>query len=80
MKIKNIFLLLLILPASCEMLKDSVSPLIQTGDVTDIDTNGAVFNALITNTRKEEVIESGFVWDTKHGPCVTSSEKNIIRN
>ncbi len=71
--IKCIFILLLIILSCCEP-KDFVYPLIQTGEVTGIDSTGAVFHASITAAGKENIIEYGFVWDLKENPDLNSSK------
>jgi N-acetylneuraminic acid mutarotase len=78
MKKKNIAILFLLLLASCENMRNYEYPMIQTGDITDIDSTGAVFNAKIADLGKEKVEEYGFVWDTQQEPEILRSEKYII--
>lgn len=52
-------------------------PLIQTGEVTDIDPTGAVFHAKITSTGSNDIIEYGFVWSLTENPDLNSSKFQI---
>jgi hypothetical protein len=54
-------------------------PLVFTGEVTEIDSTGAVFHAQITNLGSEPVLEFGFVWDAKPDPVLAGAEKFVIR-
>lgn len=63
---------LIILISSCK--KESDFPLIIAGEVTDINSTGAVFNANVTNTGKGGIIEYGFVWGRKGIPGIDSSK------
>jgi N-acetylneuraminic acid mutarotase len=78
MEKKNIAIIFLALLVSCENIREYEYPLIQTGDITDIDSTGAVFNAKIADLGKEKVDEYGFVWDTKQEPDILRSEKYKI--
>ncbi len=78
---KKIIWLLTILFISVSCEKDSLNeyPLIQTGDVTDISSEGAVFNAKIIDLSTNDIMEYGFVWDIDPNPTILKSEKFIIR-
>jgi N-acetylneuraminic acid mutarotase len=69
------FLLIII---SCTQEKKYDYPLIYTGEVTDINSSGAVFSAKIVDLSKENIIEYGFVWDSKSNPDIINSEKYVI--
>lgn len=71
--IKCIFILLLII-LSCSEQKDFDYALIQTGEVTGIDSTGAVFHASITSSGKADIFEYGFVWDLEKIPDLNSSK------
>lgn len=71
------FILLLSL-SSC--LDNILAPLIITGAVTDIDKDGAVFHAKVTDLGNKGIIEFGFVWDTIHNPVIEKAEKYIFHN
>lgn len=47
---------------SCEVNEESQFPLIQTGEVTDIDSTGATFHAKIVNRGETDITGYGFVW------------------
>ncbi len=53
--------------------------LIQTGDVSGIDSLGATFHAKISDLGNKHITAYGFVWDTQPRPTVESSEKFIIK-
>lgn len=63
---------LIVLINSCK--KDYEYPLIITGEITDINNTGAVFNANVTNAGKGGVIEYGFVWGRNGIPDIDSSK------
>jgi len=65
--------LLIILIASFACKKDFDYPLIQTGEVTDIDSTGAVFHGKIINLGEEEIIDYGFVWNKTNEPKIENS-------
>jgi N-acetylneuraminic acid mutarotase len=52
-------------------------PLIQTGEVTDIDVTGALFHARITDLSNDNIVEYGFVWSVNENPDVSSSKVTI---
>lgn len=53
---------LLVIAVSCKRENEFAFPLIQTGEVTDIDSTGVVFHAKITDLSKTGITEYGFVW------------------
>lgn len=63
---------------SCDKKREFEYPLIFTGDVTDINNNGAIFNAKIVNPDNIDIVESGFVWDSKSNPTIANAEKFVI--
>lgn len=62
--------------SSC--LENLYPPLIITGEVTNIDKDGAVFHSKITDLGNDGIIQFGFVWDTIHNPTIEKSEKYIF--
>ncbi len=48
-------------------------PLVFTGEVTDISTEGAVFHAKITDISTDGTSQYGFVWDNRSQPDLNSS-------
>lgn len=72
-----LFLLMLSL-GSC--LDHFFAPLIITGAVTNVDKEGVVFHAKITDLGNNDIAEFGFVWDTIHNPTVERAEKHIFHN
>jgi len=72
------FFLLSIVIFSCHKDDDWRYALIQTGDITDIDDTGATFNAWISETGGSEILDYGFVWNTKPAPILDVSEKLVI--
>ena len=66
-------LLILLTTLSCLRENDYDYPLIQTGQVTDIDSTGAVFHARITESGKTDILEYGFVWSLTENPDLNSS-------
>lgn len=59
--IDSLCILLLIL-FSCSEQNEFVYPLIQTGEVTNIDSTGAIFHARISDLSTDNILEFGFVW------------------
>ena len=66
-------LLLIFSIVSCTNQNEFVFPLIQTGEVTDIDSTGAVFHARISDLSKDNILEYGFVWGLASNPGVNSA-------
>ena len=64
----------------CSCLDDVYPPLIITGAVTNIDKEGAVFQAKITELGKKDILEFGFVWDTIYNPTIDIAEKYSFPN
>jgi hypothetical protein len=71
-----VFYLLIVFLVSCK--SEFQAPLIITGQVTDIDSTGAVFHAKITSKGIDPVLEFGFVWDTVNNLNVDKSERYVI--
>ena len=78
---KKVIWLLTILFFSVSCEKDALNeyPLIQTGDVTDISTEGAVFNAKIIDLSTNDIMEYGFVWGLEDAPTIKSSQVIIAQ-
>jgi N-acetylneuraminic acid mutarotase len=78
--VKNSAYLLLLLIAlnSCKKENEYKFPLIFTGNVTDISSTGAVFNAKITDLSTQEITGYGFVWSSNPKPDIGNSEKIVI--
>ncbi|HZK70391.1 MAG TPA: IPT/TIG domain-containing protein [Clostridia bacterium] len=74
---KYIILAVLIFSLS-SCLNDIYPPLIITGTVTNIDKDGAVFHAKVTDLGIKDVIEFGFVWDTIQHPTIEKAEKYVF--
>jgi hypothetical protein len=74
-KFKLYFLLFisLILLTNCNKEEPYESPLIQTGEVTNIDTEGATFHGKILGLGNKPVLDYGFVWDNEPGPTINGS-------
>jgi hypothetical protein len=62
--------------SSC--LDDIYPPLIITGQVTNIDNDGSVFHANITDLGKKSILEFGFVWDTVYNPIIGKADKYVF--
>jgi len=54
--------------------------LIITGAVTNIDKDGAIFHAKITDLGNKDVLEFGFVWDTIRNPTIEKAERYNFHN
>lgn len=65
---------------SCKNNNEYDYALIFTGEVTDIDSTSVTFHANISDLSKFEIVEYGFVWNTKPDPTLQVGEKYIIRN
>lgn len=79
-KLSIIIVLAGILVTSCADLEVSKKsyPYIITEEVSDINQSGATFNASVTGTNKNDVIDYGFVWDdTIASPVLTCSRKSL---
>jgi N-acetylneuraminic acid mutarotase len=71
---RTVFALIIITTAfSCKDKVEFDYPLIQTGEVTDVDSTGAVFHARIIDAGKDNISEYGFVWGLKSNPEINSS-------
>jgi hypothetical protein len=75
----NWVFVLLILVISCVKDKEFNYPLLFTGEVTDINNDGAVFNLRINDLGKSDIIDFGFVWDSKPAPTIAGAEKYLIQ-
>lgn len=73
-------MVLLIIVFSCSKEDEFDYPLIFTGEVTDVNNEGALFNGKITDVSKGDLIEYGFVWDTIPTPTIEDSEKIVVRS
>lgn len=66
-----LILLFLLIGITCK--KDFEYPDIQTKEVTNIDSAGAVFNAEILNLGNNSIIDHGFVWNSTGNPTFEKS-------
>ncbi len=53
-------------------------PRVKTMEVNNITKSGAIFNAEIIHQGNQEIIEYGFIWDTKENPTIDYSDKRIL--
>ncbi len=74
---KTVFFLF-ILFYSCEKETEINMSLVLTGEVTDINNEGAKFNGEISNLSGEEIMEYGFVWDNVKNPKIENAQKYIV--
>lgn len=72
-----IFICLLVI--SCMQEKDCDQPILFTEEVSEINSNGAVFAASQIDICDCEVLESGFVWDINPNPILETAEKYFIQ-
>jgi len=79
MKILKWSVVLLIVIYSCKKEREYEYPLVYTGDVTNINNNGANFNAKIVDLGKINITEYGFVWDSVPDPTIADAEKYVIQ-
>ena len=70
---------LILVVVACSKEKEYEFPMIFTGEVTGIDSTGAVFHGKITDLGREPIEEFGFVWDARQDPLVESAERLAIR-
>ena len=63
--------------ASCKRENEFPYPLIQTGEVTDIDSTGVVFHARISDLGKTDILDYGFVWGLTDKPDINSSNVKL---
>lgn len=63
----------------CEKEEELAFPLVQTGAVTDITPEGAVFNAKILQKGGHEILEYGFVWAAEGISILTDGQKISVR-
>ena len=63
---------------SCVKRQEYGSPLVVTGDVTNITKDGAHFNAKIMEMGKNIPTEYGFVWDINPFPILGYAQKHVI--
>ena len=64
---------------SCNKDNEFDFALIQTGDVTDINSSGATFHARVSDLSNSKIVNYGFVWSTESNPEIQKSEKYIIK-
>ena len=57
---------------SCEKEKYQ-HPIVHTGEVTNITSEGATFHGRITQMGSEEIVDHGFVWGMMHEPNLKNS-------
>jgi len=73
-----ILVLMLIVLFSCNKDNEFDYSLIQTGDVTNIDSTGATFHARISDLSNSNILNYGFVWSIESNPEIQNSEKYLI--
>ncbi len=73
-----IFSLFLFLLINIKCKKEFDYPEIQTKEVTNIDSTGAVFNAEILILGNKSIIDCGFVWNIKGNPSFEKSYKKSL--
>jgi len=66
MKKHSIILIIFFSLVSC--MTELFPPLIITGKVSNIDKDGALFHANVTDLGNKVILEYGFVWDTISKP------------
>jgi hypothetical protein len=83
-RLKSIAFLLFLASYSCK--KDAVSesteyPFVILSEVRAITSNGATFNASVTNARNQKTLDYGFVWsDSASDPTINSIIKSFGNN
>ncbi len=77
-KINIIIILFIVVLSTCKKENKFDYALIQTGEVTNIDSTGATFHAKILDPGNENITEYGFVWDADSNPVIQNSEKYIL--
>lgn len=78
MRKNNLLLIFLLLALSCKQEPEYSFPLIQTGEVTCIDSTGAIFHAKIIDQSTENIQGYGFVWGLKTPPDINSSKVTLV--
>ena len=68
----------MLLVVSCQDQSEYDFPLVLTGDVRDITTDGALFNGKIVDLGAGPVLEYGFVWDTRANPTYANAERFAV--
>ena len=66
-------LILTVILLSCTRDREYDFPLLYIGQVTDIDSNGAVLHAKIVNESREGIFDYGFVWSYDQVPDISTS-------
>ncbi len=72
------FFFLFFLFYSCENETEFDMSLVLTGEVSDINNEGATFNGEISNLSGEKILEYGFVWDYVKNPNIENAQKYIV--
>ena len=75
MRALNFCCMLLIFSCTKEKESERSYPRVVTGAVTNIHAGGATFNGSFLQSGNSEVIDHGFVFDTKNPPSIQKSEK-----
>ncbi len=76
-KLLGLFILLIAI-TSCQEYNGFDFPIVHTGQVTGISSEGAIFSAKVTELGKLKILEYGFVWDYESKPTIEKSEKYIM--
>ena len=72
---KLLLLLAIVFFFSCEREEKFTHPVVHTGEVREITSEGAVFYGQVTPGDDVEIIDHGFVWDTHSNPGIGNSYK-----
>lgn len=73
-------LAVLLIAYSCKKDKSYSFPLIFTGDVTNVNKDGANYNAKIVDLGSKDILEYGFVWDSVPNPTINKAEKFVVKD
>ncbi len=76
---KSFLSILLIFIFGCEENKFTI-PLVQTGDVIEIDSSGVTFHGKIMNQGSDTIIDHGFVLDLTSSPTIESAYLKSLEN
>jgi hypothetical protein len=75
---RTFFFIFFIFLFGCEKEDEPAFPLVQTGAVTNITPEGAVFNAKILQQGEHEIVEYGFIWGAEGTTILTDGQKVSI--
>lgn len=72
------YALIILVLSSCEDKNEFNIPLVQTGEVSEIRGDGALFNGKVLSWGNSEITEMGFVWSLEKEPSVENSDKIVV--